>query len=386
MGACVGDDAGVPDGGADDAMAADAFVDDATVPTDGGLPVDAPADARGVDAPSDACTLLSFFADADEDGFGDESVVMMGCVAPAGFIAEGGDCDDANELVSPMATEACDMAMVDEDCDGTMNEGCECYVGQTRGCPGESDVGECVAGTQTCDATGHWGACAGNVRPMTERCDSRDNNCDGATDEDPAADASCGAVVNGSSACVAGACQTTCTTGFADCSAASGCETTLGSISNCTACGAACGWSCRSAGAGCNDVVSMSLSVNLGFSPQTSCAIRADRSLVCWGDNDDGDGHRKDGDIAERSVPGLARSSTVRPGPRHSCAVTSSTSGATSGQVYCWGDNTVGQLGDLGRRTAWSGAGRRLHARRRGGDRLQLLLCTQHLWRRALLG
>ena len=84
MGACVGDDAGVPDGGADDAMLTDAFGDDASAPTDGGLPVDARADARGVDAPSDACSLVAFFADADEDGFGDESVVMMGCVAPAG--------------------------------------------------------------------------------------------------------------------------------------------------------------------------------------------------------------------------------------------------------------------------------------------------------------
>lgn len=343
MGACVGDDAGVPDGGADDAMAADAFVDDATVPTDGGLPVDAPADARGVDAPSDACTLLSFFADADEDGFGDESVVMMGCVAPAGFIAEGGDCDDANELVSPMATEACDMAMVDEDCDGTMNEGCECYVGQTRGCPGESDVGECVAGTQTCDATGHWPAtCVGTVTARVELCDNVDNDCDGATDDGIEADAACGSWLNGASDCVLGTCNRSCTTDYADCNSFSaGCETRLGSATACTRCGDACAWSCGSSTTGCNDPVRMSLGI--GAASNTTCAIRSPDDLYCWGENSNGEvGTGTTGSVgapvAVRSLSGTIVDSAS--GATHSCAV------VATGRVYCWGENGEGQIGD----------------------------------------
>jgi hypothetical protein len=74
--------------------------------------------------------------------------------------------------------ETCDGK--DNNCDGTNDEGCACIDGQTRSCG--SDVGECVAGTQTC-AGGAWGSCVGSVGPQAEVCDNLDNNCDGLTDE-----------------------------------------------------------------------------------------------------------------------------------------------------------------------------------------------------------
>ena len=75
--------------------------------------------------------------------------------------------------------ETCDGK--DNNCDGKADEGCECLDNATRPC-GASDTGLCQKGTQTCKA-GKWGACAGEVKPAKETCDGKDNNCDGQTDE-----------------------------------------------------------------------------------------------------------------------------------------------------------------------------------------------------------
>jgi hypothetical protein len=77
--------------------------------------------------------------------------------------------------------ETCD-GVLDEDCDGTVDDGCDCTDGQTRSCG--SDIGECVAGTETC-VGGTWnGICAGEVGPAAEICDNKDNDCDSEVDED----------------------------------------------------------------------------------------------------------------------------------------------------------------------------------------------------------
>jgi MYXO-CTERM domain-containing protein len=63
----------------------------------------------------------------------------------------------------------------DDDCDGRTDEGLH------RACG--SDVGDCVAGTSTCSG-GSWGSCAGDVGPRGETCNAHDEDCDGRTDED----------------------------------------------------------------------------------------------------------------------------------------------------------------------------------------------------------
>jgi hypothetical protein len=45
-----------------------------------------------------------------------------------------------------------------------------------------TDVGECVAGTQTCRA-GDWGHCDGSVDPVPEVCDGLDNDCNTLVDD-----------------------------------------------------------------------------------------------------------------------------------------------------------------------------------------------------------
>jgi hypothetical protein len=128
----------------------------------------------------------TFYADIDQDGYGDDNATMQACTAPAGHIATGGDCDDTDATVNPGATEVCDGR--DEDCDGVVDDG----VTTTFYADIDQDgYGDDNATTQACTApAGHvatGGDCNDNdatVNPgATEVCDGRDEDCDGVVDD-----------------------------------------------------------------------------------------------------------------------------------------------------------------------------------------------------------
>ncbi|MBI2452308.1 hypothetical protein HYV50_04510 [Candidatus Pacearchaeota archaeon] len=102
-------------------------------------------------------------------------------------------CDNCPEYYNPEQNDR-DNDGKGDDCDFERNGGGngdeedeeeseqECNPGQTRSC-GVSNVGQCSLGTQTCQASGTWGSCVGEVNPTTEVCDNLDNDCDASVDE-----------------------------------------------------------------------------------------------------------------------------------------------------------------------------------------------------------
>jgi cysteine-rich repeat protein len=72
-----------------------------------------------------------------------------------------------------------------------------------------------------------------------------------------------------------------------------------------------------------------------------TCAIHADGSLACWGLNDIG--QLGDDTTGQKSVPTAVAGNdwtVVGAGGTHTCAI------KTDGSLWCWGDNSTGQLGD----------------------------------------
>jgi hypothetical protein len=97
--------------------------------------------------------------------------------------------------VGPKASDSCDVAGNDDDCDGTPNEDCACVDGTERACG--TDVGSCVAGKQKCVAQA-WGACIGEVTKQTlDSCATagNDDNCNGTPNDD------CACIGNASENC-----------------------------------------------------------------------------------------------------------------------------------------------------------------------------------------
>ena len=76
----------------------------------------------------DAFDATTWYADADEDGFGDEESPQNACEVPDGYVADATDCDDDEETTNPDAEEVC-RDEVDNNCDDSAND---CIVGDSE--------------------------------------------------------------------------------------------------------------------------------------------------------------------------------------------------------------------------------------------------------------
>ena len=178
-------------------------------------------------------TEVTWYLDADGDGYGDPTATMVSCEAPEGYVADATDCDDALADVHPDAAEVCNG--LDDDCDGVVDtdagdlstfyadtdgdgygdsasvvtacdapEGYSAVAGDCDDADpawhpdaAEDDCNDpndynCDGSVGWADADGDgWAACEDcddsavtSFPGATETCDGRDQDCDGTTDED----------------------------------------------------------------------------------------------------------------------------------------------------------------------------------------------------------
>jgi hypothetical protein len=155
--------------------------------------VDNDCDGSVDESAADAAT---WYADADGDGHGDGGVSTSACTAPSGYVSDAADCDDGDAAVHPEAVELCDG--IDNDCDGLADED-DPDLADAGTWYADSDgdgYGDADSAVQACSApSGYVSDDAdcddsdGAISPAAvEYCDGLDNDCDGAIDEDDAAD------------------------------------------------------------------------------------------------------------------------------------------------------------------------------------------------------
>lgn len=122
------------------------------------------------------------YFDADGDGVGGWSS-LWACWIPYGYVSTSGDCHDNDALAYPGAAERCNSK--DDNCNGTVDEG---NPGGGQACS-TGLPGVCTGGTTVC-SQGQV-ICSQNTQASAEVCDGLDNDCDGAADDGIGSGGSC---------------------------------------------------------------------------------------------------------------------------------------------------------------------------------------------------
>ena len=141
----------------------------------------------------DAADATTWYADGDNDGFGDSSDTKRACEQPFGRVADGTDCDDGRGGVNPDASEICNDA--DDDCNGDVDDGLATnswYLDEDEDGYGllSNRVVKCgtLPGRSTTGGDCDDGDAARNPGEQ-EVCNGKDDDCSGQVDGADAEDA-----------------------------------------------------------------------------------------------------------------------------------------------------------------------------------------------------
>ncbi|MAA77718.1 MAG: hypothetical protein CL916_00540 [Deltaproteobacteria bacterium] len=127
-----------------------------------------------------------FYADSDEDGYGNADLTISACSAPDGFVDTGTDCNDSSAASYPGAEELCDG--LDNDCDDDIDEDLDLDFYLDEDGDGFGNENEIVSGcAPELGVTTVAGDCDDQdpaISPVAnELCNEIDDNCNGETDE-----------------------------------------------------------------------------------------------------------------------------------------------------------------------------------------------------------
>ncbi|MCY1018230.1 MopE-related protein [Pyxidicoccus sp. MSG2] len=141
---------------------------------------------------------LTWYQDADNDGFGVPGVTTLACLKPTGYAAVSTDCNDGRSDMNPGRQELCEAVggpQVDNDCDGDVDDAINTrtwYVdGDGDGFGLQDDpVQSCGQPAGHTATSGDCDDTRANVHPdAAESCETSgpqiDNNCNGDPNDDP---------------------------------------------------------------------------------------------------------------------------------------------------------------------------------------------------------
>ena len=154
------------------------------------------------DGSVDEGVMISLYADADSDSYGNNEVAITTCLTGeqeidgVTYVLDNRDCNDEDGTINPGQSELCTTEDVDENCDGKVDEEelgtCVCDLGESQDCT-TSVLGACLGSTQTCiesNNVAQWSECSILPAPR-ETCvagtvgtnNAIDEDCDGMVDE-----------------------------------------------------------------------------------------------------------------------------------------------------------------------------------------------------------
>ena len=173
-------------------MDADGYVEGDCAETDAAIHPGAAEVCNGLDddcdgtIDADAADARTWFADADDDAYGDESRPVLACWQPADHSLLGGDCDDGDAAVYPAASEWCDGT--DNNCSGSEDDATDAAAGYQDGDGdgfGFSPRRSCEPGPSFVAVDGDCDDGDAAIFPGgVEWCNGLDDDCDLDTDED----------------------------------------------------------------------------------------------------------------------------------------------------------------------------------------------------------